>query len=67
VTQRLSRALRYTVYYRRNHDPERHHECEAADRDQAMGELVRHLGHKEFVVTRIVPGWPERDKKGKQP
>jgi len=67
MSQRLSEATRYTVYYEpKKGEPETFFECTAPERGAAIGELRKHLGHKDFVVTRAIPGWPERSKKGKK-
>lgn len=69
MKRRLSEAGRYTVYYSpagSTRAPAQSFEAEAPDRGSAIELLTKHLGTDEYVVLRVVPGWPERNKKGKQ-
>jgi len=56
-------ADRWTVYFKRNGFPEDFREVTAPDRERATEEVTKSLGMKDWLVTRIVPGWPERKKK----
>lgn len=70
MSQRLTEATRFTVCYEpKRGEPEERFECRAPDRGSAIGELAKKLGHKDFVVTRVLPGWlpKTKPKKGNAP
>jgi len=65
MSQRISEATRYTVYYKRSQvTGVQHFECEARDRGDAIAQLVADQKTKALIIERVIPGWPERSKKG---